>query len=225
MPLNSKLKNRFYRRYWEFRAFFYALLYRIPLLSFFARGEHTSIKKLIDGLNPDSGCVLDLGCGVKAAESFGGKSTKIGLDWSLKMLFWAKQSNPGWRYIAGDSQALPLKDSSMAAVAAVGLSEYIDETEGWLQEIHRVLTKDGIFIFTSAPRHILNLLRGLWNPKLRLRSDDFWIEQCENMGFILRKRNKLTFQHQFLFIKTNQRYLNFAMNICHREHRDTQAKA
>ncbi|NQS97551.1 MAG: class I SAM-dependent methyltransferase [candidate division Zixibacteria bacterium] len=201
MPANSKSENNHHRRYWDFRAFFYALFYRIPILSIFARGEHISIRKLSAGLNLKSGCVLDLGCGVRVTDIFGDKFIRIGLDWSLTMLFWARRRSSGWRYLVGDVRQLPLKDVSAAVITAVGISEYMVDPEGCLKEIHRVLSKEGILIFTNAPQRFLNLLRRLWYPALKLRSDDFWVELCENMGFTLRKENKLTFQHQFLFIK------------------------
>ncbi len=96
---------------------------------------------------------MDLGCGVGRVISFLGDRAQCycGLDISLEMVRGAKETYTGKAsvfFINGDASLVPFGDSSFDFITCFGLFEYLDNIELYLNEVRRLLKKDGSFIFT-----------------------------------------------------------------------------
>ena len=209
MPYNSRSKNNRLRLYWNFRAFFYALFYNIPIISEISKRERLAILKLFSESIPTNNIkyTLDLGCGTNPLFTSISSACNIGLDWSLKSLIWSKKNYANAKLISGDTYNLPIKDNSISLIVALGLAEYIQSPIGWLEEIARILAPNGYLIFTCAPANTISHIRRLYNPKLNLCPHEWWIEQCESLNLELIRHIKLPLQTQFIFnfkIKTKK---------------------
>lgn len=122
------------------------------------------IKKYI----PNSGKILDLGCGNgRLLEMLGQKTLNnleyVGLDSSENMLSEARKLHPNNNFILGDALNIPLKDNTFDAIASIAVLHHIPSKEfrkKFFDECARVLKKDGILIITSW---------NLWRKKFLLK--------------------------------------------------------
>ena len=205
MPPNSKMRTWIKRGYWNFRAFFYEFNQICPLVAPLARKEYDSIRQMWENCGVDASefPILNLGCGFNPplGGSSGG-SLMIGLDWSLRMLRRARRKSCGWSFIAGDSIQIPLMEMSVGMVLALGLTEYIDEAEAWMEEVNRVLKPGGTLIFSSAQPNLINRIRRIWSPGLYLRTPAQWREECSRFKLKEVDYRVAPLQCQFMFVKT-----------------------
>ena len=201
-PPMVELKNQLSRRYWGFRAFFYALYYRTPLLSAISRREHDSIVRLWSSLvkKPEGVC-FDIACGSRPVELTGEFRLRIGLDASVKMLDYAKAVNNIFNFVGGDALEIPFKGGKFSVVTAAGLTEYLESPEGFLREIDRIMQNEGVLIFSFSQVNLLNNLRKLWNPRIFLRGEEEWKEYCGSSGFRVLEVKRTLLQTQFLCVQ------------------------
>ena len=110
-----------------------------------ARAAAEALHRLL----PERGTVLDVaaGTGIVGAELAALGHLVHGADLSQGMLRKAKIRLPG-HVVRADSAALPVADSSVAAVTAVWLLHLLDDSETVLAEAARVLRTDGVLLTT-----------------------------------------------------------------------------
>lgn len=111
--------------------------------------------------------VLDLGCGFGEFAGVVFDQIEMGVDINEREL---KEALGGKKYKKvklADARNLPFKNSSYGTVVSVSVIEHITNSSEVLSEVHRVLKKDGLFVF-SVPTPELNkqllapkILRGL----------------------------------------------------------------
>lgn len=194
-----ELKKRLSCRYWGFRAFFYALYYRIPLLSAISRREHKSLRELWNSC-PDKpyGIHLDFACGSKPVEIAGDFHLRIGMDASRKMLHYASLTTSSLDFISGDALNLPFKNNTVSVVTAAGLTEYLESPDLFLSEMQRVLQNRGVLIFSFSQTNLWNILRKIWNPRIYLRNETGWNTVMTANKFEFIAKNKLLLQTQLI---------------------------
>ncbi|MFD1343234.1 class I SAM-dependent methyltransferase [Litorisediminicola beolgyonensis] len=116
----------------------------------FSSASDMAIPSIVSSIE-SSGKVLDLCCGqgnvtealVKAGHAV------TGVDFSSKMLAYARKRVPGGDFVEADAQDLPFDDGSFdAVVCSFGLMHIPDQPKA-LAEIRRVLKPSGQFIMTS----------------------------------------------------------------------------
>lgn len=105
--------------------------------------------------------VLDLACGVGVILSeVNDTNYKVGIDISQKALMVAKKLNPNGNFVVGDICKLPFKDESFDTVYAAHVIPGADfgipenkniknEQKNMVQEMNRILEKDGILLLTT----------------------------------------------------------------------------
>ncbi len=102
--------------------------------------------------------VLDFGCGTGdlarylAAQGY----TPTGCDIAPAMIDRARELGPGieWVSLSPYWTALPFEAASFNAVAASSVLEYLDDPDGVLRELSRVLAPGGVLLVTVPdPRH------------------------------------------------------------------------
>lgn len=119
-------------------------------VSLFAEASDMAIPSIVSAI--EGGVrVLDLCCGhgnVTEALMRAGHAA-IGVDFSAKMLAFARERSPDGMFLEADAQALPFEDAEFdAVVCSFGLMHIPDQAKA-LGEIHRVLKERGQFIMTS----------------------------------------------------------------------------
>lgn len=135
--------------------------------------------------------ILDLGCGFgEFAGVFYGSSIEMGIDNSNSDLERASKGGKYKKLILGDARFMPFKDESFRTVFSVSVIEHILKTNEVLKEVHRVLSKGGLFVFTTPSKEFTKLL---FYPKL-LR-----VFHLENLALRYENGINKIFKHYSLF--------------------------
>ncbi|MBC7926753.1 MAG: methyltransferase domain-containing protein [Bryobacteraceae bacterium] len=99
--------------------------------------------------------VLDAGCGAgygSALLAQSGAASVVGLDIAPEALSLARQSNsvvPRLAWICGSCPGLPFPPNSFDLVVAFEVIEHLEEWPRFLDEVVRVLRKDGLFVVST----------------------------------------------------------------------------
>jgi len=113
-----------------------------------------------------SGAVLDIACGV----GYGGEifmknrnvKSYIGMDVSEEAIRTAKdkfRTNPNIKFEMASLENIPLPDSSIDTVISLETLEHLDDVDKAIEEIHRVLSSEGIFL-GSVPTKTMEIRSG-----------------------------------------------------------------
>lgn len=104
--------------------------------------------------------VLDIGCGTGYGTKILGEENKVyGIDISRKAVDYAKKVYPDAQYVCCSAEKLVFDDNSFEAITAFEIIEHVGSPRKVLDEIYRVLKKDGqLCISTPNPRHLGNML-------------------------------------------------------------------
>lgn len=120
--------------------------------------------------------VLDLGCaGGFMAEALAEKGAKVtGIDPAAEAVCAARAhaaaADISVRYDVGVGESLPYEDQSFDAVVCVDVLEHVDDLAKVLEEVERVLSPDGLFLFDTINRNILSRL-----ATITIAEDVLWL--------------------------------------------------
>jgi len=94
--------------------------------------------------------ILDVGCGPGLYASLMTQNGAVvhGMDISKEFIRIAKEESPATEFILGEAERLPYKNSEFDMVTAFTVLHYLNSWDQVLKEIHAILKKDGIFIFS-----------------------------------------------------------------------------
>lgn len=94
--------------------------------------------------------ILDLGCGDGkfALFTFGRRKIEVGLDQNKKEVAKAQKLGVYKKVVVGDAAQMPFADGSFATVLANSVLEHVENLDGVLAEVARVLAKTGLFVLT-----------------------------------------------------------------------------
>lgn len=135
--------------------------------------------------------LLDLGCGQGATVGYLSKEHDlkvVGLDPSERLLQVARKNNPEREFHLGRGEAIPFENASFEGVLSECTLSLMDDLKTTLQEVHRVLKKQGHFFITDVyarrpeflhllePYAFQSCMRGLYDIR-ELET------QLENSGF------------------------------------------
>jgi ubiquinone/menaquinone biosynthesis C-methylase UbiE len=94
--------------------------------------------------------VLDVGCGTGYGSSLlaGSCAEVVGIDYSADAIEYAlkQYSSPKCSFICGDAAKTDLAENSFDAVCSVQVIEHMQDQEGFVKEVKRVLTPGGVFV-------------------------------------------------------------------------------
>ena len=110
------------------------------------------------------GKILDLGCGTGyGTKILSEKSDEVyGVDNSQKAVDYARKIYPGPLYTCCSAEKLPYEDNFFDAVVVFEVIEHFQDVEKALDEVYRVLKKNGdFFISTPNPRHFGKMIKHL----------------------------------------------------------------
>lgn len=107
--------------------------------------------------------VLDLGCGFGEFSGVVFDHIEMGIDINRPELAQALKGKKYKKVEWADARKMPFKNSTYNTVVSVSVMEHISHSPKVLTEVHRVLKKDGLFVF-SVPTPELN--NSLMAPKI-----------------------------------------------------------
>ena len=129
--------------------------------------------------------ILDLGCGTgmltKMLSQEGYKV--IGMDISFSSLCVHQDKYPTHKLIQADANFLPIAENTLHSVVCLGVWRHFPDVEKVLDEVARVLTKDGTFVvgyFPPAMAGTIDLNQSWWG-KLLIR---FYQLTTKTLGYI-----------------------------------------
>lgn len=151
------------------------------------------------------GRILDLGCGT----GYGSKillekeSEVYGIDNSQEAIDYAEKNYPGPKYICCSVEKLPFEDNFFDAICAFEIIEHVQNSEKALEEVCRVLKKNGeLFISTPNPRNLKNALKhvllGKPYPKKKDMNNIYHIKEFyydEFLNFLKKRGFKILSQY------------------------------
>lgn len=117
--------------------------------------------------------VLDLGCGNGRLNKFLEEESKVeylGIDNSNELLKAAKKNNPKAKFKKGDLLEIPEKDQSSDIIACIAAFHHIPTKKlrnKALEEMRRVLKKDGILIITVWNLFQKKYKKYIWKSRIR----------------------------------------------------------
>lgn len=103
--------------------------------------------------------VLDIACGSgygAVALLQAGATKVIGVDADQEVITEARKqfSKTGLEFLLGDATAVPLEDSSIDVITSFETIEHIPNYEGYLRELVRVLTGEGVALISTPNRDV-----------------------------------------------------------------------
>lgn len=105
---------------------------------------------------PENSCVLDLGCGFGWGANFlSSKCYVIGVDIGKRTIGEAKnryRDNKKAAFKVADALNLPFKDKTFDTIVSIENIEHVDGYKKCLQEIKRVLKKNGYLVMSTPNR-------------------------------------------------------------------------
>ena len=95
--------------------------------------------------------VLDAGCGTGYGTALLAEqaSEAAGFDISPEAITYAAANYPAARFLAGSADAFPASDNSVDLVTAFEVIEHLPDWQALIEEAHRVLTQDGVFLVST----------------------------------------------------------------------------
>jgi len=184
-----------------------------PLRNWFHSSRHNIINSLVEKYYKNGDKIVDLACGnclwnIK-------KLPVIGLDYSKKMLEYAKQKGRLKKYLVEDIKNTSLKDNSIDIIVISEAIEHIKEKEQTIKEIYRILKKGGIVI-TSVP---YCTYFSIWKPLFKMqciwqgyiKGDDYYKHNCGHINHFSPKKIRNLLE-KFKF-KVKEQFSNFRFTI------------
>ena len=188
-------------RLWDRKAGSYSRFRSLPLIRQVLRRETDAARRLLGMNNQAPAYVLDVGTGPGAGlPAFPAGVKIIGMDRSLAMLRQIPADGPMLR-VVGDALRLPFADGRFSLVAAVGISEYLQDQETFVSELGRVCAAGGRCLVTLAPWSVPNVLRIFLGHRLRLLNPERWMQNVGARGFSVLKTARAGFQFLVLLGK------------------------
>lgn len=180
---------------WRIKAPLYSRARRLPPFSLILQQEIKQLARLLQQIDIPIHTHLDVGSG--SGDSLGlfpDYETRVCVDASFAML----QQSPAATKTLARVQCLPFATHTFDFVSAIGLLEYIADTEKFLAEVRRVLQPGGVFLFTSAPPHVANRMRLLLGERLYYLGENQVTMLLHNSGWALRGAGQSWMQQQWL---------------------------
>ncbi len=102
--------------------------------------------------------ILDTGCGVGYGSAYLAEVAAhvVGLDNDSRAIRFARShyARTNTAYLVGDCQNLPFQSQAFGVVTSFELIEHLPDAKAYVEEVLRVLKKDGIFVVSSPNRPV-----------------------------------------------------------------------
>mgnify|MGYP000494595168 CR=1 FL=1 len=137
----------------------------------FQRHVGSELLSMIPEINVN--CIVDLGCGtgyfLSGLQAQYPNADLIGFDLSEEMIRFARKENKKGSvdkkisWLIGDGERLPFKSGSIDLIFSSLAIQWCGSLSSLFNEIQRVLSKDGMFVFSSLVDGSLSELKTAWS--------------------------------------------------------------
>lgn len=148
------------------------------------RWWHNSRRELIHRLVKKYytfGFVVDLGCG-NCTWNYRGEFPAVGVDKNREALIYAFHQQRIMSMVCCDITDTQMRDGSAKLIVSSEVMEHIPDTDRYLEEIHRLLSPDGIFILTLPYDTFISAWKPLFAAQCFLKGfvqhDAYYINKC-----------------------------------------------
>ena len=184
---------------WNLKAPLYSLFRKPWPLCIIHKRETENIISLLHLIPQQDGTGLDLGCGVGHSMKLSEDSMPlIGLDSSFIMARQASKTT-NRPVVVADALSHPFKSKSLCLIMAVGLIEYLEDSEKFFSACARSLQPGGFLLVTSSPPGLFTTLRKPGGNKIWIWNTEEIIEQAEWFTFEIVSKKSFYSQEVFLF--------------------------
>jgi 2-polyprenyl-3-methyl-5-hydroxy-6-metoxy-1,4-benzoquinol methylase len=118
-------------------------------------GRHTIARRFLQISPGDT--ILEVGChtGYFCRRYLIGRARKVrGIDIDQEAIEYAKATDGDEYYASCNSNALPFDDNEFDKVLCADTLEHVDDVEGTIEEVARVLRPDGLLVLTTPNRFL-----------------------------------------------------------------------
>ncbi|WP_196887444.1 class I SAM-dependent methyltransferase [Aureivirga sp. CE67] len=167
--------------------------------------ERKVLEKYLDKNNIENN--LDIACGTGRILDF----SATGMDISQEMVKVSKEKYPEKNIIQGDAETIPFEENSFKNITSFHLFMHLDleTTKSILTEVHRVLEKDGLFIFdipSEKRRKLTNYKSENWHGgnQITLKTiekiitDNWEVKAFHGIAFFPIHRIPISFRSKFV---------------------------
>lgn len=146
------------------------------------------------------GVIVDLGCGngsdAASIQEISKKGVTVtGLDHDTQFIAEAKQKHPNISFLVADVEELPFEDNTIDGIRTERMFQHLKKPERVLQEIRRVLKKDGELVILDTDWPGINFHTPLISIENKIR--EYLTEKKINFGLSTRYLSVMILDHQF----------------------------
>ncbi len=156
--------------------------------------QKISAKEIASMSSDLEGTGIDLGCGTGFLQEFLPDKDIIGIDISKKMIQIYKDKNE--KALVGDIENLPFK-REVFDFAISNFSLHWTDFEKSISEVHRVLKKDGTFIFNTPVKGSFKIVKEILGYETFLFLEEKKIKEIISNYFVLEKFFKKSYRMYF----------------------------
>jgi 2-polyprenyl-3-methyl-5-hydroxy-6-metoxy-1,4-benzoquinol methylase len=141
--------------------------------------------------------ILEIGCGIGSVVFEMSKKGYdiIGIDLSREVIEYGRKKYGDIRLEVQPAEALPYDDESFDVVLSFDLLEHIARVDRHISEVHRVLRKDGFYLFQTPNKYSNAIFETLYHKTLKWR----WAHpSLHTPGQLRRRLSRNGFQIQFV---------------------------
>jgi len=146
-----------------------------------------------------SGELLEVGCGpgylISFLEKWFPKISITGFEYDQRLIEEAKERVQRISFIQGNAEELPFSDCQFDVIVSLHLIEHLYNPEKMLQEVHRVLKPNGIFIVATpnlgglGARVMGEKWSGFREDHVSLKSSNDWSKLISSNQFVSLREN------------------------------------
>jgi len=189
---------------WHIQSSFYHLFRKNPLSARILRQENEAIKNLLQSI-ADHPITTGLDIGSDRRNSLElippGDASWMAIYYSNRMIRSCRKQFTNIGFVRGDARQMPFAVESFDLVLCVGVSEYLEDLNRFLEEIWDLLKPGGFMVLTLAPPTFLNFFRWMIGHRIfPIRENDLRIS-LDKIPYRMMASNQTLLQHQYLLNK------------------------
>jgi SAM-dependent methyltransferase len=192
------------RHLWKLQSSFYHLFRSNPVSARILQQENEAIKILLKSVPEKSiGRGLDIGSGRGNSLELviNSEADWVAIDYSPQMIRRCRPIYQEVLFILGDAREMPFKCESFELILCIGISEYLEDLDQFLEEIWKLLKSGGFVILTLAPPNVLNFLRWMIGHRIYPIKEVDLRESLNNIPLTIIKLSQTLLQDQYLLKK------------------------
>lgn len=189
---------------WKVQSSCYHLFRKNPVSAWILKKENEAISELLKFL-PEKSIKSGLDVGSGRGNSLelipNGEGRWVALDYSSPMIRRCRPHYQEVYFILGDAREMPFKGDCFDLALCIGVSEYLENLDNFLEEIWKLLKPGGFAVLTLAPPRLLNFCRWMVGHRIYPIRDTELRNSLKNIPFAMIENSTTLLQNQYLLRK------------------------